>query len=112
MIFLAEVTALPKKKQNLNTVYISERLRETLRPISGRALTAVTAPMGYGKTTAVSCRFDGTRICDSELCCGASKQPRNCGKAVLDGGQRKAIYKSDLFKARNRRRCTYKAQTS
>lgn len=54
MIFLAEVTVLPKKKQNLNTVYISERLRETLRPISGRALTAVTAPMGYGKTTAVN----------------------------------------------------------
>ena len=42
------------QKRNLNTVYISERLRESLRPISHCALTTVVAPMGYGKTTAVN----------------------------------------------------------
>lgn len=45
---------MPKSKRDLNTIYISERLRESLRPISRCALTAVVAPMGYGKTTAVS----------------------------------------------------------
>ena len=42
------------QKRNLNTVYISERLRESLRPISHCALTTVVAPMGYVKTTAVN----------------------------------------------------------
>ncbi|WP_252208460.1 hypothetical protein [Enterocloster citroniae] len=45
---------MPKPKGNLNTIYISERLQESLRPISRYALTAVVAPMGYGKTTAVN----------------------------------------------------------
>ena len=45
---------MPKPKWNLNTVYISERLQESLRPISRCAMTTVVAPMGYGKTTAVS----------------------------------------------------------
>ena len=45
---------MPKAKWNLNTVYISERLQESLRPISRCALTTVVAPMGYGKTTAVN----------------------------------------------------------
>lgn len=45
---------MPKPKWNLNTIYISERLQESLRPISRCALTTVVAPMGYGKTTAVS----------------------------------------------------------
>ena len=45
---------MPKQKWSLNTVYISERLQESMRPISRCALTAVVAPMGYGKTTAVS----------------------------------------------------------
>ena len=45
---------MPKPKWNLNTVYISERLQESLRPISRCALTAVIAPMGYGKATAVN----------------------------------------------------------
>lgn len=44
---------MPKAKWNLNTIYISERLQESLRPISRCALTTVVAPMGYGKTTAV-----------------------------------------------------------
>ena len=43
---------MPKPKWNLNTIYISERLQESLRPISRCALTTVVAPMGYGKTTA------------------------------------------------------------
>ena len=45
---------MPKAKQNLNTIYISKRLQECLVPISQSALTMVTAPMGYGKTTAVN----------------------------------------------------------
>ena len=45
---------MPKAKWNMNTVYISERLQESLRPISRCALTTVVAPMGYGKTTAVN----------------------------------------------------------
>lgn len=45
---------MPKPKWNLNTIYISERLQERLRPISRCALTTVVAPMGYGKTTAVN----------------------------------------------------------
>ncbi|MGN1002608.1 MAG: AAA family ATPase, partial [Oscillospiraceae bacterium] len=45
---------MPKSKWNLNTIYISERLQESLRPIARSALTAVIAPMGYGKTTAVN----------------------------------------------------------
>lgn len=45
---------MPKQKRNLNTIYISERLQESLRPISQCALTTVVAPMGYGKTTAVN----------------------------------------------------------
>ena len=45
---------MPKPKWNLNTIYISERLQESLRPISRCRLTTVVAPMGYGKTTAVN----------------------------------------------------------
>lgn len=45
---------MPKSKWKLNTIYISERLQESLRPISRCALTTVVAPMGYGKTTAVN----------------------------------------------------------
>ena len=45
---------MPKPKWNLNTIYISERLQESLRPLSRCAMTTVVAPMGYGKTTAVN----------------------------------------------------------
>ena len=45
---------MPKTKWNLNAIYISERLQESLRPISRCALTTIVAPMGYGKTTAVN----------------------------------------------------------
>ena len=49
---------MPKTKWNLNTVYISERLQESMRPVSRCALTTVIAPMGYGKTTAVNWYID------------------------------------------------------
>lgn len=45
---------MPRRKWNLNTTYISERLQACLRPISQCALTTVVAPMGYGKTMAIS----------------------------------------------------------
>ena len=35
----------------LNTIYISERVQERLRPARYAALTVLVAPMGYGKTT-------------------------------------------------------------
>lgn len=41
-------------RHDLNTIYISGRLQESLRPVSRCALTAIVAPMGYGKTTAVN----------------------------------------------------------
>ena len=41
-------------RHDLNTIYISGRLQESLRPVSRCALTAVVAPMGCGKTTAVN----------------------------------------------------------
>ena len=50
---------MPKRPWDLNTIYISERLQETLRPIARCALTTVVAPMGYGKTTAVSWYLSG-----------------------------------------------------
>lgn len=49
---------MSKKEYNLNTIYISERLQENLKPISQSAFTAVTAPMGYGKTTAINWYLD------------------------------------------------------
>ena len=45
---------MARTKHSLNTVYISERLQESLRAISSCPLTVVVAPMGYGKTTAVN----------------------------------------------------------
>ena len=48
------VDTMPKQKRDLNAIYISERLQESLRPILRCALTTVVAPMGYGKTTAVN----------------------------------------------------------
>ena len=39
---------MPKPKWNLNTVYISERLQESLRPISRCAMTTVVAPIELG----------------------------------------------------------------
>ena len=45
---------MPKSKWNLNSIYISERLQESLRPISRCTMTTIVAPMGYGKTTAVN----------------------------------------------------------
>ena len=46
--------AMPKRKPSFNTIYISERVQECLRPIARCALTTVVAPMGYGKTTAIN----------------------------------------------------------
>ena len=45
---------MAKRRWDLNSIYISERLQECLRPIARSALTTVVAPMGDGKTTAVN----------------------------------------------------------
>ena len=42
---------MPKPKWNLNIIYISERLQESLRPISRCAMTTVVAPMGLARLT-------------------------------------------------------------
>ena len=43
-----------KTRPHLNITYLSERLQEALCDIFQYSVTTVTAPMGYGKTTAVS----------------------------------------------------------
>ena len=45
---------MQRKRLDLNAVYISERVQKCLHAIADSALTAVVAPMGYGKTTAVN----------------------------------------------------------
>ena len=47
--FVGGVHYAQKPKWNLSTIYISERLQESLRPISRCAMTTVVTPMGYGK---------------------------------------------------------------
>ena len=42
---ILEGSAMPKPKWNLNAIYTSERLQESLRPISHCTLTTVIAPM-------------------------------------------------------------------
>ncbi len=44
---------MPRYKEDINAIYISERMQECLRRIGESMLTAIIAPMGYGKTTAV-----------------------------------------------------------
>lgn len=39
---------------NLNRIFITERLKHRLNEINNHPLTTVIAPMGFGKTTAVS----------------------------------------------------------
>lgn len=48
-----------KQSKDIAGIYISERLQEGLRHISHHTLTTVVAPMGYGKTTAVSWYLNG-----------------------------------------------------
>ena len=45
---------MAKRKPDTGAIYISPRLRASLEPVGRCALTVVTAPMGYGKTTAVN----------------------------------------------------------
>ena len=42
---------MAKRKPDTGAIYISPRLRASLEPVGRCALTVVTAPMGYGKTT-------------------------------------------------------------
>ena len=49
---------MPKTTGTLNAIFISERVRNSLKAIDDCAMTAVYAPMGYGKTTAVNWFLD------------------------------------------------------
>lgn len=40
---------MPKQKWDMNAIYISERLRESLRPIARCPLTTVVAPWGTAR---------------------------------------------------------------
>ena len=74
---------MPKQKTALNTVYISERLQECLRPLSLCALTTATAPMGYGKTTAVGWYLEAVRWRRaSSSHSTASRKSRPCARSV------------------------------
>lgn len=46
-------------KLNMNAIYISERVQECLCTISESVITTVSAPMGYGKTTAINWFLNG-----------------------------------------------------
>ena len=52
VIFMAEI--MKKTENSLNTIYIPERLQQLLSSISRYPMTVITAPMGYGKSTAVN----------------------------------------------------------
>lgn len=43
---------MPRYAKNINAIYISERMQETLRHIKEYVITTIIAPMGYGKSTA------------------------------------------------------------
>ena len=77
---------MPKPKWNLNTIYISERLQESLRPISRCAMTTVVAPMGYGKTTAVNWYLE-ERAKAEKTCEEAVKQAREEGRVEAMAAQ-------------------------
>ena len=68
---------MAKRKPDTGAIYISPRLRASLEPVGRCALTVVTAPMGYGKTTAVNW-FLGTQPpgCAIRISCPP------CGKAA------------------------------
>ena len=67
---------MPKEKISLNSIYISDRLQKSLQPVSNSALTAITAPMGYGKATAVNWYL-------SRLAKDSRGFARPCGSASL-----------------------------
>ena len=69
------------RKTDLNAIYISERVQETLRPVSVSALTAVVAPMGYGKTTAVNWFLNQRRQTEA-----AVDGVRYKGPVIIDDG--------------------------
>lgn len=45
---------MARRKPDPGAIYVSPRLQASLEPMGRCALTTVTAPMGYGKTTAVN----------------------------------------------------------
>ena len=53
---------MARNRQNLNIIYISDRMRETLRPIASCALTAVVAPMAGAVVLQASIYSDNRSI--------------------------------------------------
>ena len=80
------------RKLDLNAIYISERVQETLRLVSVSALTAVVAPMGYGKTTAINWFLNQRKQTENAL-------PYLCGMDAargIQGSNRSAFYNCHL----------------
>lgn len=67
---------MPKEKISLNSIYISDRLQKSLQPVSNSALTAITAPMGYGKTTAVNWYLSRLAKTVRHLLTGSASTPK------------------------------------
>ena len=71
------------RKTDLNAIYISERVQETLRPVSVSALTAVVAPMGYGKTTAVNWFLNQRRQTEAAVILRVNWMKLFCAKSTV-----------------------------
>ena len=60
---------MARYKSDINTIYISERMQESLRQIASCKFTTVTAPMGYGKTVAVNWFLEERRAAGDKVVC-------------------------------------------
>ena len=60
---------MPRYKLDIGTIYISDRVQDVLQQISNCKFTTVTAPMGYGKTTAINWFLDQRREAGDKVLC-------------------------------------------
>ena len=60
---------MPRYKTELGTIYISDRMQELLDQATRCKFTTVTAPMGYGKTTAINWFLDRRREAGDRVLC-------------------------------------------
>ena len=58
---------MPRYKADIGTIYISDRIQEAMEQISHCRLTTVTAPMGYGKSTAINWFLDQRRAAGDKV---------------------------------------------
>lgn len=75
---------MARRKPDPGAIYVSPRLQASLEPMGRCALTTVTAPMGYGKTTAVNWFWRPSRRARPSASAFIPTVCLPCGKA--DGG--------------------------